>query len=90
MADAKLLDSSGNPATHDENGIKVTMPYLVQLTARFMVEARDRQQAATAIQRATSFSAGIAPYLIDLEMGADLAAPELIAKIAGVRNDSRE
>jgi hypothetical protein len=78
---AEIVDISGRPATHDANGVKVTMPYVVQITASFIVEARDRTQAAMAIQRATSFSAGIAPFMLGCEVGADQAPMELVLKL---------
>jgi hypothetical protein len=77
----ELVRPDGQPATHDNNGIKVTMPFLVTISATFIVEARNREQAALAIQRATSFSAGITPYNLGIEMGAEQAPLELVLKM---------
>lgn len=78
-----IVDISGRPATHDANGVKITMPFVVTLAASFIVEARDRTQAMLAIQRATSFSAGITPYNLGIELSADNAPQELLIKLRG-------
>jgi hypothetical protein len=77
----ELVKPDGSPATHDENGVRVTMPFVVSITATFIVEARDRTQAAMAVQRGTTFSAGLTPYNLGIELGADMAPPELVAKL---------
>lgn len=77
----ELVRPDGSQLTHDANGIKVTMPFVVTISATFLVEARDRNQAALAVQRATSFNAGIMPFNLGVEVGANQAPMELVLKV---------
>lgn len=77
---AELVKPDGS--AFDPNGVKITMPFAVTIAASFLVDAHNETQARLAIQRSTSFSAGIAPFLLGVEVTAQMAPPELLAQIA--------
>lgn len=73
-ADGKSLPS------HDANGVKVTMPFVVTITTQWLIEAQTKEQAVAGVRRGMSYSAVIVPAMLGFIAEAGIAPPEVMAE----------
>lgn len=67
---------------HDNNGIRITMPYVVALQMNVVIEARDKEQAKAALLRAVSINAALVTSPIQIAVDVQPAPPEMVKQLA--------
>lgn len=76
--DGKRLDST---KTHDENGVKLTMPWIVSITITGVIQARNEEEAKRGLHNKVSVSMPMVPHLLSMEMDANPMPPEMVAEM---------
>lgn len=81
----ELIRPDGSPISHDDNGVKVTMPFVVTITTQWLIEARTKEQAVAGVHRGTSYSAVLIPAMLGTMAEAGVAPPEVMVEFNKMR-----
>jgi len=82
MTPPELVKPDGK--AFNEHGIKVTMPFIVEFKAQFLVDAANERQAQIAIQRGITVNFGLTAFMLGFTTQATIPPPDVLAEFTKI------